>query len=128
MSEFGCNRLFIKTLRFWNKARTKNQVLKNIFNKLNGNYYRYLIYNLNLESEGDKVYNIVRQLESVDNNSNNISESSLNYDNLSFDNYYSFDINPNTYKFAPTWGIFTDNNEDDILDSNHYKRCRFFSA
>ena len=22
----------------------------------------------------------------------------------------------------------TDNNEDDILDSNHYKRCRFFSA
>lgn len=101
ISQEGCSNLYLKSFRFWNKARNKNQVLQNQFNMVDGSNERFLIYNLMFEGGTNSVQNLVRQIDNENSYTSTVT-----------DNYYLINALENEYD-DPEW--------KDPLTSEEYK-------
>lgn len=102
ISNSSCMVMYLKMFRFWVKARSINQLLETQYLKLNGNYYRFMYYNMYFDSEGDYLVNDVKQVSSE----NTYSNADISFTNNSL-NYYMIQLSK-LRSYSPSWKTIED--------------------
>jgi hypothetical protein len=108
----NCSNLFMKNLRIWKIGMPFQNIQANMYKKIEGIHFKYLIYNFNFDDCGTSVYNHVRTLYSTSTNPVNMQ-----------DDYNIYNIN---YSNSPVYNIPTNNLvlcETHQTKSNHEELC-----